>query len=115
MTESIGRIRNKAEFQEVFKSSQRLHSDYFSLYYRVNKLGLCRFGCIASKANLPTAVARNKAKRIIRERVRSKQEQLNSVDLVFVVKKTAREAESKELHECLAELLVRLLQRQNKA
>ncbi len=114
MAESIVRIRNRAQFQEVFKNSQRLHSHYFSLYYRWNNLNSCRLGCVASKSNVPTAVARNKAKRVVRERVRLNQEQLSGLDLVFVVKKPAREVESKELHRCLVELLAQLLERRNK-
>lgn len=115
MAESIVRVRNREQFQEIFKNSQRLQSHYFSLYYRWNNLEACRFGCIASKSNLPTAVARNRAKRIVRERVRLGLEQLKGLDLIFVVKKAAREAESKELHRCLVELLMQLLKRRKTA
>lgn len=113
--ETLIKIRKKEEFQAVFKSNKRLHSPYFSLYYDWNNLNQCRSGSIASKANLATAVARNRAKRIIRERVRLNQNKLKGFDLVIVVKKTAKEAQPKELHECLEELLMRLQQHQKKS
>jgi ribonuclease P protein component len=114
LAEPIVRIRNREQFQEVFKNSQRLHSHFYTLYYRRNNSNTCRLGCIASKANVPTAVARNKAKRVVRERVRLGREQFDGLDFVFVVKKPAREAQSKELHRCLVELLTQLLQHRKK-
>ena len=115
MVPAIVKIRKRDEFQEVFKNSRRLFSPYFSLYYRWNELNQCRFGSIASKSNLATAVLRNRVKRIIRERIRLNQDRLRGADLVIVVKKTAKEAESKELHQCLEELLTRLLQHPKKS
>lgn len=60
------RIKKRAEFK------QALHADcltnkWFSVYLRKNEYGFSRLGIIVSKKAMPKAIARNFAKRMIRE------------------------------------------------
>lgn len=60
------RVRRRGEFQRVFDSATRVHGRYFTVLMAPSDAGLPRLGIVASR-KLGGAVARNRAKRLIRE------------------------------------------------
>jgi len=60
------RIRRHAEFQEIYKTGARVHSRYYTLFFKANQSPVGRLGIAATK-KLGGAVQRNRAKRLIRE------------------------------------------------
>lgn len=60
------RVRRRGEFQKVFDGGVRVHGKYLTLLMAPSTGSRCRLGIVASK-KLGAAVARNRAKRLIRE------------------------------------------------
>lgn len=60
------RIRRRAEFQQVYERGARLHGRFSTVFILPNELSIGRLG-IAATRKLGGAVARNRAKRLIRE------------------------------------------------
>lgn len=60
------RVRRRGEFQKVFDQGVRVHGRYLTLLMAPAPGSRCRLGIVASK-KLGAAVARNRAKRLIRE------------------------------------------------
>jgi ribonuclease P protein component len=60
------RVRRRGEFQQVFDRGVRVHGRYLTLLMAPAPGARCRLGIVASK-KLGAAVARNRAKRLIRE------------------------------------------------
>ncbi len=104
----IKRIREKRDFQRVFRQGKRLYSPFYILYYQTNHLPYSRLGVITSKRNIRTAVRRNVAKRVAREAFRTRQDWVKGKDIVIVAQKRANLATKSELHQCLEKLLKKL-------
>lgn len=60
------RVRRHREFQQAFSGGVRNHGRFITLIVAPNKAGRPRLGIVASR-KLGGAVARNRAKRLIRE------------------------------------------------
>ena len=60
------RIKNRAQFQQIYQKGARVHSRYSTLFVLANQLSFGRLGIAATK-KLGGAVDRNRAKRLIRE------------------------------------------------
>lgn len=63
---SSRRIKQRLDF-DLTLLGNRYEDDLFAIYTRKNQSGTARLGIIASKRSIPKAVARNFAKRMIRE------------------------------------------------
>ena len=84
------RVRHRGEFQNVFDRGVRIHGRYLTLLMAARTAGAagpgagCRLGIVASK-KLGDAVARNRAKRLIREVFRlNTPRAARAVDLVVI-------------------------------
>jgi ribonuclease P protein component len=60
------RVRRRAEFQAAFSAGTRSHGRYVTLVLAPNRTGAARLGLVASR-KVGNAVARNRAKRLMRE------------------------------------------------
>jgi ribonuclease P protein component len=60
------RVRRSREYQKAFKTGIRVHGRFFTLVMAPNDATAIRLGIVASR-KLGDAVARNRAKRLIRE------------------------------------------------
>jgi len=102
MAESLSpreRIRKKKDFLILYKKGYRYKSKYFNLIGLSNALTYSRAGVVASR-KVGNAVARNRAKRWIRELFRRNKDLLAyPVDLLLVASAAIRDATWAEVEE----------------
>lgn len=79
------RLLKTDEFSSVFNFSRRKSGRFLSVYVKPNQHQLARLGVVVGKKQLRTAVARNFAKRIIREEFRLQRQNLPAADYVIRV------------------------------
>ena len=92
------RLLTPAAFREVFDAPERkLHQSHLMAFVRTNTHEQPRVGMAITKRKVPTAVARNLIKRQIREQFRTKSFILENKDIVFIVKKSIKGIDNKEL------------------
>ena len=84
------RIRRRTEFQQVYEQGARIHGRYATLFVLPNRLEVGRLG-IAATRKLGGAVARNRAKRLIREVFR-RNKIARGYDIVVVPKREMLDA-----------------------
>lgn len=78
------RVRRRGEFQKVFDRGVRVHGRYLTILMAPAPGLRCRLGIVASK-KLGAAVARNRAKRLIREVFRRHQPLVGrAVDILVI-------------------------------
>jgi ribonuclease P protein component len=75
------------------------------IYVRKNECGISRLGVVASKKTMPTAVARNFAKRLIRETFRCNFLVGNALDVVVRARRQINPENSIEGRQALVQLL----------
>lgn len=71
-----------ADVAAALKAGRPLRAAGLALYRRPNGLPIARLALIVPKKLVPTAVGRNRIRRLIREAFRQTQEQLGGVDIV---------------------------------
>ena len=92
------RLLTPAAFREVFDAPERkLHQSHLMAFVRTNTEDKPRVGMAITKRKVPTAVARNLIKRQIREQFRTQASQLENKDVVFIVKKSMKGVDKKEI------------------
>ncbi len=103
------RIKKKKDFEKVFQEGDSFLGHFFVLKTKKNNLSHPRFAFIISSKNERKAVRRNKIKRIFREAVRSYIPLLKeNKDIIFIIKKDAKNKEYKEIKEEVEKALKRL-------
>lgn len=102
MAESLApreRIKKKKDFLFLYKKGYRFKSKYFNLIGRSNALTYSRVGVVASR-KVGNAVARNRAKRWMRELFRRNKDLFECpVDLLIVATAAMEDASWAELRE----------------
>ena len=98
------RIRQPTEFKWALRESC-LANKWFAVYVRKNESGYSRLGVIAGKRSMPKAVARNFAKRMIRNVFRLNFAVGCSVDVVVRAKRQLDLESSAEGRQALLQLL----------
>ena len=105
------RLLNSSAFKEVFdNNSVRVAHPNLLILSEPNGTATSRLGLVIGKKNVPTAVARNKVKRVVRETFRLTDLPV-AVDLVFLARKDLGKLTSTELATLIQQSWVRLAAR----
>lgn len=96
------RLTRGAEFEAVFKAGRRSADPLFTVLYLRSANHQARLGMTASAKRIRTAVARNRIRRVIRESFRHATARLQGLDIVVIVKESARTATRAEMFASLA-------------
>ena len=101
------RLRCSADFHQLWRRGQRWHHPLVLLIVGPNDLEHSRFGFTVSR-QYGKAADRNRMKRILREVVRSRLEQIESgCDCLFVARSLTNGATFSELNVAVSQLLKR--------
>ncbi|WP_201582322.1 ribonuclease P protein component, partial [Psychrobacter sp. 72-O-c] len=93
------RLLTPAAFREVFDAPERkLHQSHLMAFVRSNTHDQPRIGMAITKRKVPTAVTRNLIKRKIREQFRGQAHKLENKDIVFIIKRSIKDIDKKELN-----------------
>jgi ribonuclease P protein component len=99
------RLRKSSDFEHVLKNGRSWVNRVLVLYAQPNQLGHNRYGFAASK-RVGNAVARNRAKRLMREAVRLRAPQIRrGWDFVLIARHRTTTAHYDEVAAALARLL----------
>ena len=102
------RLKNKKDFERIFKQGKGFKQDFLFLKIIENNLEKTRFGFIVSKKISKKAVTRNKIKRQLREIIRHKLKQgqvKKGIDGAFVALQGIDSKEFGEIKENAGKLL----------
>lgn len=105
------RLGSEAEFKQVFdKTDIKVSSRQLLILAKVNKQQSSRLGLVVAKKTIRHAVNRNRAKRHIRESFRLCQGrvELDTLDVVVLVRKGFNELGDSELNRLLASQWLKL-------
>lgn len=101
------RLRHARLIRSVRQEGQRVKHPLFILYFRPNSEGASRF-CFSASRRVGGAVQRNRAKRLMREAVRLRLNQLsNSFDCVWVARRSLLAAPFADIAHGVDQLLGR--------
>jgi ribonuclease P protein component len=108
------RLLKSSDYTEVFdNNSVRVAHPNLLILSEPNGIETSRLGLVIGKKNVPTAVARNKIKRVVRETFRLTLLPVD-VDLVFLARKDLGKLSSAELATLIQQSWGRLIARLNK-
>ena len=108
------RLLKSSDYTEVFDhNSVRVAHPNLLILSQPNGTETSRLGLVIGKKNVPTAVARNKIKRVVRETFRLTELPV-AVDLVFLARKDLGKLSSAELAALIRQSWGRLTARLNK-
>ena len=102
------RLRSKLQFDALYAGGKRIDDRFFGLRVKPNGLAHPRIGLAVAVKTAGGGVARNRARRLIRESFRLAQHELPAVDIVVAAKFPAREAPAATLRASLATLWQRV-------
>ena len=101
------RLKKSADFQRVRRFGKAIAHPFVVMLYLPNQSEQIRFGIAAGKT-VGNAVARNRAKRILRAAVQTQIPQIKpGVDCVLIARPPILKTKSTQLEEILAKLLDR--------
>ena len=102
---SIIRIKENRDFRRIYARGKTLISPYFVVYYLKNRRENLRLGITAGK-KIGTAVARNRAKRVIRAAFRNCLPQIcTGFDFIIVARTRILSVKSTAVEQSLIKLL----------
>lgn len=109
------RLLKKKDFDVVLRRGQRLFGKYFSLCYQTTQSDVARLGIIMRKQIIRLAVDRNRAKRMVREAFRLRQDQLQGLDIVVISLKNNDKVGNRELLACLNRLFDKVIEQRERS
>jgi ribonuclease P protein component len=105
------RLLKAFEYKEVFDRNRlKVAHPKLLLLALPNNSGQSRLGLVLGKKNIPTAVGRNRVKRVVRETFRQFDFPV-ALDIVFLARKGADQLSSQEMNLLLHQSWCRLQQR----
>jgi ribonuclease P protein component len=105
------RLLKASEYKEVFDRNRlKVAHPNLLLLALPNNSGQSRLGLVLGKKNIPTAVGRNRVKRVVRETFRQFDFPV-ALDIVFLARKGADQMSSQEMNLLLHQSWCRLQQR----
>ena len=105
------RLLKASEYQEVFdRNKLRVAHPKLLLLAKQSDCDQSRLGLVVGKKNIPTAVGRNRVKRLVRETFRQVQFP-TALDIIFLARKDADKLSKTELNLLLKQSWGRLRQR----
>lgn len=106
------RLLKPDQFKAVFnKPLFKIHQTHFMAFAYDSEQQQARLGMAITKKKIPTAVARNKIKRIIREQFRHQHSALPAVDIVFILKKSSKALSNDELRTEIDAILTKVIKK----
>jgi ribonuclease P protein component len=102
----INHIRKKKHFQYVFGNCKKINNSYVSIYYAEPLEGNPKFAIVASR-KVGKAVERNKCRRRLWEFIRLSRLTFSNHDMIFVIKRSLKDASFQEMKRSITELLSR--------
>jgi ribonuclease P protein component len=99
------RIKQRRDFEQALRS-EYLINKWFALHLGKTVNNYARLGMVVGKRTMPRAVARNFAKRLIRECFRQNLAQLPSQDFVVRIRRNLTRENSLEARSALIALLL---------
>ena len=109
------RLLKPAEFQRVFDAARRSADRYFTVLYRETSRTAPRIGFTVAKKKIPTAVGRNRVRRLARESFRRQNRTLGGIDIIILAQNAAAAAGNRELFASLDKHWRNLEQRKDQA
>jgi ribonuclease P protein component len=99
------RLKNKKDFEKIFKDGKGFKEGFLFLKTRGNNLKESRFGFVVSLKVSKKAVVRNRVKRRLREIIKEKLLEVNpGIDAVLIVRKGIEEEDSSTTKETINSL-----------
>lgn len=100
------RLKNKKEFEEVFKKGKGFERDFLFLKIKKSNSKKSKFGFVISRKINKKAVARNKIKRRLRGIIKGEISKIEpGVDAVLIVKKDIEKKDFLEIKKTTIRLL----------
>ena len=95
------RLVTSKDYQDVFAKAIKSADSAYTVLAKPNSRSGPRLGVIVSKKNVPTAVARNRLKRIVRESFRTHKDIINAFDVVVICKSNSARTLNEKLFKQL--------------
>lgn len=95
------RLTRPAEFQQVFAKARRSGDHQFTVLYASNELDFPRLGFVVAKKKVPSAVDRNRIRRIGRESFRQHRNTLGGIDIIILAQHAAGKSANADLFTSL--------------
>lgn len=109
------RLLKPAEFQRVFDAARRSADRYFTVLYCDSERPGPRLGFTVAKKKIPTAVGRNRVRRLARESFRRQKRTLGDIDIIILAQNAAATASNQVLFASLEKHWHTLQQRKDQA
>lgn len=103
----INIIKEKKDFDRIFKLRKQISSRYAYLYTATNNNNNYRFGICVSK-KIGNAVRRNKVKRQIKDIIDKSGLHFSNKDYIIVIRQSINDAEFLEIKEDITNLLKKI-------
>ncbi|HSF18689.1 MAG TPA: ribonuclease P protein component [Vicinamibacteria bacterium] len=105
------RLNRREDFEQAYREGRRVVSPFFVAFVRATGLGCLRVGVVASR-RVGGSVARNRAKRLLREAFRRSNRTASvSADVVLVARQAIGEAHCAEVERACSRGLGHILER----
>lgn len=99
------------EFSSVFNFRKRIAGKFLAIHYQPNTMQHARLGLVVGKKVAKLAVHRNYMRRVLREFFRTRQHEINNVDLVIRVQKKFDKTDYDSIKQEVNTLIAKINQR----